>query len=183
MTRTNESDYMKEFGDRLRKARKAKGMSMDELAEMAGYGNRSSIACIETGKRGVPTDKAFLLAEILGVSEYYLITGKDGPDVLIETGTKKHQASKKIKELMDESARKHGVITIEVSNLNKSNVNRAEIYKKIKKAEKMVNLRSNGLTDEEMILINAFRKMSQEEKETIMNLVKVFAKSNKKAKR
>jgi len=90
MAHTNEgSDYLTNLGIRLRKARTDKHLSMDELAERAGYGNRSSIACIETGKRGLPVEKAIVLAEILEVSPYYLLTGmpnyKDKRDYLTKT--------------------------------------------------------------------------------------------------
>ena len=63
------------IGNRIKQSRKATKMTQDELAERAGYSNRSSIARIETGLADIPGEKLLLLANILNTSVQYLQTG------------------------------------------------------------------------------------------------------------
>ena len=63
------------IGNRIKQSRKAMEMTQDELAERAGYSNRSSIARIETGLADIPGEKLLLLANILNTSVQYLQTG------------------------------------------------------------------------------------------------------------
>ena len=63
------------IGNRIKQSRKAMKMTQDELAERAGYSNRSSIARIETGLADIPGEKLLLLANILNTSVQYLQTG------------------------------------------------------------------------------------------------------------
>lgn len=63
------------IGNRIKQSRKAMKMTQDELAERAGYSNRSSIARIETGLTDIPGEKLLLLANILNTSVQYLQTG------------------------------------------------------------------------------------------------------------
>ena len=63
------------IGNRIKQSRKALKMTQDELAERAGYSNRSSIARIETGLADIPGEKLLLLANILNTSVQYLQTG------------------------------------------------------------------------------------------------------------
>lgn len=65
----------KNIGLRIKLARKAAGMTQDDLAFAAGYKNKSSITKIEAGATDLPTDKINKLAEVLGVSPVYLSTG------------------------------------------------------------------------------------------------------------
>ena len=65
------------IGNRIKQSRKAMKMTQDELAERAGYSNRSSIARIETGLADIPGEKLLLLANILNTSVQYLQTGID----------------------------------------------------------------------------------------------------------
>lgn len=65
----------KNIGVRIKLARKAAGMTQDDLAYAAGYKNKSSITKIEAGATDLPTDKLNKLAEILGVSPIFLTTG------------------------------------------------------------------------------------------------------------
>ena len=63
------------IGNRIKQSTKALKMTQDELAERAGYSNRSSIARIETGLADIPGEKLLLLANILNTSVQYLQTG------------------------------------------------------------------------------------------------------------
>ena len=65
------------IGNRIKQSRKTLKMTQDELAERAGYSNRSSIARIETGLADIPGEKLLLLANILNTSVQYLQTGID----------------------------------------------------------------------------------------------------------
>lgn len=65
------------IGNRIKQSRKAMKMTQDDLAERAGYSNRSSIARIETGLADIPGEKLLLLANILNTSVQYLQTGID----------------------------------------------------------------------------------------------------------
>lgn len=56
------------FGDNIKRFREAKGMSQDELAKKAGYTSRSTISCIESGKRDCTQKQILALANALGVS-------------------------------------------------------------------------------------------------------------------
>ena len=65
---------LKEFKDRLRKARIEKNISQVELGRLTGE-SQSKIAALESGRNKKPTNTV-QLAEILGVSAYWLETGK-----------------------------------------------------------------------------------------------------------
>ena len=56
------------FGDNIKRFREAKGMSQDELAKKAGYTSRSTISCIESGKRDCTQKQILALANALGAS-------------------------------------------------------------------------------------------------------------------
>lgn len=59
-------------GERIRKLRKAQGMTQDELAKKAGYKSRSSINKIECS-RDLPLNKAKEIAAVLGCSPARLL--------------------------------------------------------------------------------------------------------------
>ena len=67
-------EELKEFKDRLRKARIEKNISQVELSKLTGE-SQSKIAALESGRNKKPTNTV-QLAEILGVSAYWLETGK-----------------------------------------------------------------------------------------------------------
>ena len=67
-------EELKEFKDRLRKARIEKNISQVELGRRTGE-SQSKIAALESGRNKKPTNTV-QLAEILGVSAYWLETGK-----------------------------------------------------------------------------------------------------------
>ena len=61
------------FGENIRRLRMALNMSQDELAELCGYTDRSSIAKIESGKADIPQKKIKLFADALKVSPSVLL--------------------------------------------------------------------------------------------------------------
>jgi len=66
---------MGEFGERLRSARQARGLSISALAQATGVSARS-IVYYEAGR--IPTGDVLLrLADHLGTSMRYLLTGED----------------------------------------------------------------------------------------------------------
>lgn len=88
----NKEDSKKKYGQNLRRLRKEKGMSQEELAKALGYTNRSSINKIEIGRSSIPTEKIQLTAQILGVSPLELFeSDNDAPDLQPEF---KEQADK-----------------------------------------------------------------------------------------
>lgn len=68
--------FLREFGQRVKTARKNKGLTLEELANKMGYVSenaRSSVQKIETGKSDLPASKIRKLADILEVSVGYLM--------------------------------------------------------------------------------------------------------------
>lgn len=65
------------FGDNIKRFREAKGMSQDELAKKVGYSSRSTISCIESGKRDCTQKQILALANALGVSPGELLESNE----------------------------------------------------------------------------------------------------------
>ena len=68
MEKFNKDDFLRSFGERVKKIRISKGMTQDELAAKAGYTSRSTISKIETGRTDVPRSQIVMIADALGVS-------------------------------------------------------------------------------------------------------------------
>lgn len=64
------------IGDRVKKLRKEKSMTQEQLAERLGYKSKSSVAHIENG-RDIPRSLIVQLADILGTSPAYLMGWED----------------------------------------------------------------------------------------------------------
>ncbi|MDY6920846.1 MAG: helix-turn-helix transcriptional regulator [Pseudomonadota bacterium] len=60
------------FGEKVRQARKAKGLSQEALADLAGI-DRSYMGHIERGDQNVTITKIYQIAEALGVTASELI--------------------------------------------------------------------------------------------------------------
>ena len=60
-------DELKQFGEKVRTIRTKKGLSQEELAELAGL-HRTYISSLELGKRNVSLINIHALAKALGVS-------------------------------------------------------------------------------------------------------------------
>lgn len=67
------------IGERIRLLREERELSTRELAERAGFGNRSMISRFECGIRLPNADHLQSLSQALGVSITYLISGRDAP--------------------------------------------------------------------------------------------------------
>ena len=65
----------KKIGERVRLARKAAGLTQEQLAEMTGYGHKTSINKIEKGLSGMSPEKLQAVCAALGVSASYITTG------------------------------------------------------------------------------------------------------------
>jgi len=66
-----------DFGRRLRELREAKKLTQAELAKLCDLGE-STISFYESGKREPSYEVLLRLAEKLGTTPNYLLTGKDG---------------------------------------------------------------------------------------------------------
>lgn len=77
-----------EFGKRLQKARKAAGLTQEELASTLTV-DRNTIGRLERGVRSCSFDLLVELCSVLHVSSDYLLMGKDTPvlakEKLLET--------------------------------------------------------------------------------------------------
>ena len=64
------------IGGRIREQRKAKGLSVAELAEKAGL-SESMIEKLEQGARGqrIPASTAFVIADLFGCDARWLVNG------------------------------------------------------------------------------------------------------------
>lgn len=70
----------KKIGERIRLARRAHGMTQEQLAELSGFSHKSAINKIELGLNGLSEKKLQAVADALQVSVYYLKTGIQPPD-------------------------------------------------------------------------------------------------------
>lgn len=59
---------MEKLYENIRKLRIEKGISQDELAQLTGYRDRSSITKIESGKVDLAQSKILLFAKVLGTT-------------------------------------------------------------------------------------------------------------------
>jgi len=61
-----QQQYLVKLGDNIRAARKRKGYSQEEFAEIAGF-SRSYYTEIETGKRNISVLNLVKIMEVLGI--------------------------------------------------------------------------------------------------------------------
>lgn len=73
----------KALGGRIRLARTSSGIAQWELGDRCGMGSESQsrISLYERGKRDMKVSMVISLAEILNVSDYWLLTGKGKMEV------------------------------------------------------------------------------------------------------
>lgn len=76
MTTTPNNDIYKEFGERLRAIREDKGLSQTELAQVANMA-QTTYSGYERGYRKIKLSVVRQLAEALGVSPDFLLTGAE----------------------------------------------------------------------------------------------------------
>ena len=67
----------KEIGEKIKDARKEKGLTQEELAKMLGYKSKSSINKIEIGERDIPKSLIIKFAKVLNVSPAFLMGWED----------------------------------------------------------------------------------------------------------
>ena len=73
---TNETTKLKILGRNIFNARRAKGLSQNQLAERLDI-SREHLAKLETGKRRISLKLLFLLPDILEISESELLDFRD----------------------------------------------------------------------------------------------------------
>lgn len=71
-------------GEIIKSLRQAARLSQQELAEKAGYTDRSSIAKIESGKVDLPESKIKQFADLFGVSIDYLLGNVSEPYMILD---------------------------------------------------------------------------------------------------
>ncbi|WZL82646.1 helix-turn-helix transcriptional regulator [Vallitaleaceae bacterium 9-2] len=81
--------------DRIKKLRKEKNITQEELAKKVGYKSRSTINKIESGLRDISQSQIILFANALSVTPAYLMGWEDEPEATYEF-------SKRIKQLRNE---------------------------------------------------------------------------------
>ena len=67
---------MASIGENIRKLRKARGLTQEQLAELTGI-NEKSISFYENGSRHVPSDCLLPFADALGVNVEVLLSRKN----------------------------------------------------------------------------------------------------------
>lgn len=74
----SDHDLLREFGDRLRTARRQAGLSQEALAHEAGL-HRTYIGSVERGERNIALFNILTLATVLGTDAGTLLTGLRRP--------------------------------------------------------------------------------------------------------
>lgn len=86
MKEADKIKFLAAFGERVRRIRRERDMTLEELARACGYtanNCRSSMSGIETGKTDIGISKLIDLAKALGVSEGYLLGFEDRSGAII----------------------------------------------------------------------------------------------------
>lgn len=71
---TSDDELLRTFGDRLRAARKASGLSQEALAHQAGL-HRTYVSSVERGERNIALLNILTLATVLRIDAGTLLTG------------------------------------------------------------------------------------------------------------
>ena len=67
-----DREYLQKFANNLKKIRKAKGITQDDLGAIDGI-SRSTIGMLETGKTDITLSKIKIIADTLGVQPKELL--------------------------------------------------------------------------------------------------------------
>lgn len=86
--------------ENIKRLRKEKGLTQDELAKMVGYTDRSSIAKIERGTVDIPQSKIKQFADIFGVTQSSLM-GWDDEKPAAEKNSGISEAKQKLFDLAE----------------------------------------------------------------------------------
>lgn len=73
------STFCTNFGKRLKKLRKNKGLSQADFAKKLNYKQNTSVSNIEKGKTSPDIETLHKIAETLNADLHWLITGQDSP--------------------------------------------------------------------------------------------------------
>jgi transcriptional regulator with XRE-family HTH domain len=73
-----------DIGDRIRKAREARGLSQLELAQATGFQSATAISLIESGERKVASGLLEKLAQVLHLDVTYLLLGREETPVDVQ---------------------------------------------------------------------------------------------------
>lgn len=68
---------MSVLGNNVKRIRKLKNLSQEELAKRSGYSDKSTISCIESGKRDCSQRQILAIANALGVSPGELFESRE----------------------------------------------------------------------------------------------------------
>ena len=82
-----------EFGNNLRKFRKAKGLSQENLARVINK-NVSTIARFENGKLSPNAEEISLICDELGINEYELFKSSNDKIINIKNNIKQYKIKK-----------------------------------------------------------------------------------------
>ncbi len=85
-------DLYSDFGARLRRARKNRELSQDDLASKTGIG-RATIATMETGKQTVALHQLYALCEALSIRVNQLLPPMDSAELIRALGEQKLEKS------------------------------------------------------------------------------------------
>lgn len=91
------------IGERIRKLREKRGMSMADLAEKVGYKSRTSVYRVEHGCMDIPLSKVYDFARALQATPEFLIGWVDAPDeetdvVAAENVTRKEESGRPLQK-------------------------------------------------------------------------------------
>jgi transcriptional regulator with XRE-family HTH domain len=67
---------MASVGGRIRELREQQGLTLDRLASQVGT-TKGFLSDVETGKRGISSDNLLRIAQVLGATVDYLLTGEE----------------------------------------------------------------------------------------------------------
>ena len=111
--RDDKKKLLKIMGDRIRKARQAKGMTQRDLAAICGYADSTTIYKVEKGLQDLPLSKAKRVCRALDVDFDYLkgnidfVYHSDGTAILIEVDsygdTRRRELRTKIDGLLNKA--------------------------------------------------------------------------------
>lgn len=80
----NKEEVNRIIGNKIKIAREARGMTLEELALKTGYSSRSAIGHIERGARSLSMNRAQLIAMVLRVDPKWLINLEDTPPIFVD---------------------------------------------------------------------------------------------------
>lgn len=84
MKKSNKNDEINKIvGSRIRWARNANNMTLEQLAKKMGYTSRTTISHIELGERNLTMDRAQQFAKALNVDPMWLIGLSDEPSFIL----------------------------------------------------------------------------------------------------